>query len=102
MPSVWSKLFLPEWSLPYNCYEIGHTWTPSCEEAALDITFTVFTEAIKLYTPVYLFSAIMKRKYDQNLLVSIISNILRSSSFLGFSALLMMTVFCNLRKFSGN
>ena len=23
MPSVWSKVLMPEWSLPYNCYEIG-------------------------------------------------------------------------------
>ncbi len=61
MPSVWSKILMPEWSLPYNCYEIGnnnqinfndfqhdiskcpgHTWTPCCEEAALEVLFCLF------------------------------------------------------------
>ncbi|XP_054157368.1 transmembrane protein 135-like, partial [Oppia nitens] len=108
MPSIWSKLLMPEWALPYNCYEIGHTWTPSCEDAAIDMTLTVFVEAVKLYTPLYLMSEVMRSRRHrsqkwslQSVVTSVVSNTLRSSSFLGFTAMLMMTVFCNMRRFTG-
>ncbi|KAH9396114.1 hypothetical protein TYRP_019861 [Tyrophagus putrescentiae] len=29
MPSILSKILMPEWNVPYNCYELGHTWTPN-------------------------------------------------------------------------
>ncbi|CAG2110657.1 unnamed protein product [Medioppia subpectinata] len=30
MPSVWSKVLMPEWALPYNCYEIGKFYYTLC------------------------------------------------------------------------
>ena len=42
------------WSFKYNCYEAVHPWTPFCSYSALDVGLTVFGEAIKLYTPLYL------------------------------------------------
>lgn len=44
------------WSFRYNCYEAVHPWTPFCTDSALDVGLTVFQEAFKLYTPLYLVS----------------------------------------------
>ena len=56
MTNAISKLHnaLETWSFKYNCYEAVHPWTPFCSDSALDIGLTVFGEAIKLYTPLYL------------------------------------------------
>lgn len=50
--AVFSKL--RELSLPYNCYEVGHTWTPECYEAALQVGFCCLIEGMKIYAPLYL------------------------------------------------
>lgn len=50
--AVLSKL--RELSLPYNCYEVGHTWTPECNEAALSVGFYCLVEGMKIYAPLYL------------------------------------------------
>lgn len=50
--AVLSKL--RELSLPYNCYEVGHTWTPECYEAALSVGFCCLIEGMKIYAPLYL------------------------------------------------
>ena len=65
------------------------------------MTFIVVKEAVKLYTPLYVFNAVMRRKYDLKAFQSLVINIVRSATFLGFSALSMMTVFCTLRKYTG-
>lgn len=52
--AVLSKL--RELSLPYNCYEVGHTWTPECYEAALSVGFCCLVEGMKIYAPLYLVS----------------------------------------------
>ena len=54
MPSILSKFFSPEWNVPYNCYEMGHGWTPYCSAAALEIGLIVFQQSLKLYAPLYL------------------------------------------------
>lgn len=46
------------WSFKYNCYEAVHPWTPFCSDSALDLGLTVFGEAVKLYTPLYLVSIV--------------------------------------------
>lgn len=43
-------------SFPYNCYEIGHTWTPHCSQAWLDLWFSTFVRSLKLYGVLYLVS----------------------------------------------
>ena len=55
--SVLSKLLCLDYSLRFNCMELGHTWTPSCTEAALDIGSSCFRESLKLYLPIFLVSA---------------------------------------------
>lgn len=40
--------------IPHSCYEIGHTWTPSCVGAAWDITKGALEVSFKIYVPLYL------------------------------------------------
>lgn len=84
--------------LPFNCYEMGHTWTPYCSKAACDIGWFVFTEAIKSYTGLYLLVSIRqlwsKKSLNSKQLREILVSILRSSSFLGFNAFSVLILFC--------
>lgn len=41
-------------SIPHNCYEIGHTWNPSCMVSFLQITWGALEESLKIYAPLYL------------------------------------------------
>jgi len=41
-------------SVDYTCYELGHTWTPSCTMASLSVALDVFREAVKIYGSLYL------------------------------------------------
>src|SRR6266487_4995017 len=76
--------FQSELTSNFNCYELGHTWEPSCTANALDIGLVVFYEALKLYAPLYIGSHILiRRKYDRKSLINMIKDILRSSTFLG-------------------
>lgn len=65
MTNAFSRLYqaLETWSFKYNCYEAVHPWTPYCSESALDIGLTVFGEAIKLYTPLYVVSSSTSRHH---------------------------------------
>lgn len=58
MTNAISRLYsaIETWSFKYNCYEAVHPWSPYCSYSALDVGLTVFGEAIKLYTPLYLVS----------------------------------------------
>lgn len=110
MPSILSTLrdvaLMPEWTFCFNCYEIGHTWTPHCTDAALDIGFLVFQQSLPMYSGLYLLTHILFSKSVANVMdkqaiqVSLMS-ILRSSSFLGFNAFAMISAFCMLRNTTG-
>lgn len=41
-------------SIPHNCYEIGHTWHPSCGVSFVQITGGALEESLKIYAPLYL------------------------------------------------
>jgi hypothetical protein len=99
MPSILSKLLLPEWSFPYNCYEIGHTWTPYCSEAAFDVALIVFRQSLKLYTPLYLANQfVFQRKYDYQTFRQTFISVMRSSIFLAFTGLSTLSFFCGIRR----
>jgi len=49
LSKLYNKLIVPEWSFKYNCYEVGHTWDPSCTYSCLEITGVVFDEALRMY-----------------------------------------------------
>lgn len=44
-------------AIPHNCYEIGHTWHPSCGVSFLQITQGALEESLKIYAPLYLVRA---------------------------------------------
>lgn len=53
--------YCPWWSdmavlskIPHNCYEIGHTWNPSCVQSALDVSRSALEVSFKIYVPLYL------------------------------------------------
>ena len=92
----------PEWSVPYNCYEVGHFWTPNCSDAALELLFVAFAESLKIYTPLYLASQlIFARKYDVPALKDSASSIVRSSCFLSMNAFAILLFFCVCRDQTG-
>ncbi|KAJ8311087.1 hypothetical protein KUTeg_011361 [Tegillarca granosa] len=41
-------------SLEFTCYELGHTWTPSCKKATADVVIQVFKQGLMIYGPLYL------------------------------------------------
>lgn len=45
-------------SIPHNCYEIGHTWQPSCWLSFLHITRGALEESLRIYAPLYLVSPV--------------------------------------------
>ena len=40
-----------------TCYEVGHTWHPSCLYCCLEMFYNVYIGALKVYTPLYLVSS---------------------------------------------
>ena len=39
--------------IEYTCYELAHTWHPSCTHCSVEIGGSVFKEALKIYSSVY-------------------------------------------------
>ncbi|XP_070605699.1 transmembrane protein 135 [Erythrolamprus reginae] len=88
-------------SIPYSCYEIGHTWHPQCGRAFLDITQGAFGESLRIYGTLYLIAAILrKRKFDYYL-KKLLPEILQSTSFLTANGSLYILFFCILRRILG-
>lgn len=108
MPSVLSKLhdliLMPDWTFGYNCYEVGHTWTPHCTDAALGLGLTVFLQGFKMYSGLYILSHFVfgrKAGIEKEQVLTILESSLRSSAFLGFNAMTMLLGFCSVRKVTG-
>ncbi|XP_015791705.1 transmembrane protein 135 isoform X2 [Tetranychus urticae] len=101
LSKLWDKVFLPEWSFKYNCYETAHTWTPHCSTASWEIGSSAFAEGLKMYSALNTLQFILNRKYTQDALLKAIGNILNSSTFLGVNGFLMFSLFCGIRRASG-
>lgn len=102
MPSVLSTLrdsiYGREWSFPYNCYEVGHGWTPYCSSAAIGVGAAGFKNVLPLYTSLYLFTQLgLQRKYNLEAFKETFSSILTSASFIGFNLFSGIAVSCILR-----
>ncbi|XP_022242386.1 transmembrane protein 135-like [Limulus polyphemus] len=102
MSSILNKIsYLRELSLPFNCYETGHTWTPSCTDAALTIGATTFREALKIYGSLYVVSQIFSWKFDLKTFRKTLESTLTSSCFLSFNAFSFISIFCGIRRIMG-
>uniref|UniRef100_A0A8C4RP61 Transmembrane protein 135 n=1 Tax=Erpetoichthys calabaricus TaxID=27687 RepID=A0A8C4RP61_ERPCA len=88
-------------SIPHNCYEIGHTWSPSCTLSSLQITAGALEASLKIYAPLYLIAAILRRRNKEYYLYKLLPEILQSSSFLTTNGGLYIAFFCILRRLLG-
>ncbi|KAK5613385.1 hypothetical protein CRENBAI_022830 [Crenichthys baileyi] len=87
--------------IPHSCYEVGHTWHPSCVQSAADITKGALEVSFKIYAPLYLIAAVLRRKKKDYYLKRLLPEILWSTSFLTTNGSLFIVFFCILRKFLG-
>ncbi|XP_070773231.1 transmembrane protein 135 [Enoplosus armatus] len=87
--------------IPHNCYEIGHTWNPSCVQSALEITRGALEVSFKIYVPLYLIAAVLRRRKKDYYLKRLLPEILWSTSFLTANGGLYIVFFCIIRKLLG-
>ncbi|KAG7515264.1 hypothetical protein JOB18_003915 [Solea senegalensis] len=87
--------------IPHNCYEIGHTWSPSCTQSALDVARGALEVSFKIYAPLYLIAAILRKRKKDYYLKKLIPEILWSTSFLTANGGLYIVFFCIIRKLLG-
>uniref|UniRef100_A0A8C5M062 Transmembrane protein 135 n=1 Tax=Leptobrachium leishanense TaxID=445787 RepID=A0A8C5M062_9ANUR len=88
-------------SIPHGCYEIGHTWEPSCFLSYLQITRSALEESLKIYAPLYLIASILKRRNYDYYVHKFLPELLRSTSFLTANGSLYIAFFCILRQILG-
>ncbi|GBM07514.1 Transmembrane protein 135 [Araneus ventricosus] len=88
-------------SLPYNCYEVGHTWHPDCNTAALILGASAFREGLKIYFPLYVITLFLRGKLSLDGCMNVLTNAFTSSAFLGFHGLGVIFFSCLLRKLLG-
>ncbi|XP_072433856.1 transmembrane protein 135 isoform X3 [Chiloscyllium punctatum] len=88
-------------SIPHGCYEIGHTWSTSCTVSAFQVTVGAFQESLKIYAPLYIIAAILRRRKLDYYIHKLLPEILRSTSFLTANGGLYIMFFCILRKLLG-
>uniref|UniRef100_UPI0037E8001D transmembrane protein 135 n=1 Tax=Semicossyphus pulcher TaxID=241346 RepID=UPI0037E8001D len=87
--------------IPHSCYEIGHTWSPSCMQSAVDVTRGALEVSFKIYAPLYLIAAVLRRRKKDYYLKRLLPEILWSTSFLTANGGLYIVFFCILRKLLG-
>ncbi|RVE55351.1 hypothetical protein OJAV_G00237230, partial [Oryzias javanicus] len=87
--------------IPHSCYEVGHTWEPSCVRSAVDITGAALDVSFKIYAPLYLIAAILRRRKKDYYVKRLLPEILWSTSFLTANGSLFIVFFCILRKLFG-
>uniref|UniRef100_UPI00358F0C98 transmembrane protein 135 isoform X5 n=1 Tax=Myxine glutinosa TaxID=7769 RepID=UPI00358F0C98 len=84
-------------SLPLDCDEIGHTWSTSCITSFADVTLAALDESFRIYTPLYLLAALLRRKKSSYYLYRLLPELLQSVAFLSSNAGLFIAMFCILR-----
>nr|XP_015817198.2 transmembrane protein 135 [Nothobranchius furzeri] len=87
--------------IPHSCHEVGHTWDPSCVQAAVDVTSGALEVSFKIYALLYLIAAVLRRKKKDYYLKRLLPEILQSTSFLTANGGLYIVFFCILRKLFG-
>ncbi|XP_059820576.1 transmembrane protein 135 [Hypanus sabinus] len=88
-------------SIPHSCYEIGHTWSTSCTKSMLQVTVGALQESLKIYAPLYIIAAILRRRKLDYYIHKLLPEILQSTSFLTANGGLYIMFFCILRKLLG-
>lgn len=87
--------------MPYNCYEIGHTWTPHCSQAWLDVWYNTFTRALRLYGLLYLVGQLVARRHGARAFMQTFWSAFDSSMFLSQNFFIYLALVCTLRRLTG-
>ncbi|XP_021352621.1 transmembrane protein 135-like isoform X2 [Mizuhopecten yessoensis] len=88
-------------SVPFTCYELGHTWSPSCVKASLGVSFDVFKEALKIYGSLYLIAGIVRKRGKKYFQKKWLAETGQSTLFLTTNGTLFLVFFCLWRKLTG-
>lgn len=88
-------------SVPYNCYEIGHTWTPHCVQAWFDVWYNTFTRAVKLYGVLYLANQLVGRRHGVRAFKKTLRSTFDSSMFISQNFFLYMVLVCVSTQWTG-
>ncbi|XP_077869273.1 transmembrane protein 135-like, partial [Saccoglossus kowalevskii] len=94
-----SKLFCAK--LHCTCYELGHTWTPSCWGAFFHIANKTFKRSVEIYAPLYILTALIRKRDAGYFTKKMILEILQSSLFLSTNGTLYLGFFCVARNLLG-
>ncbi|KAK3097710.1 hypothetical protein FSP39_012368 [Pinctada imbricata] len=88
-------------TLTCTCYELGHTWSPSCTYASIDVAQEVFRQAAKIYGTLYVVAGLVKRRDSKYFKKKLLLEILQSCLFLTTNGTLFISFFCLWRKITG-
>ncbi|XP_071819531.1 transmembrane protein 135-like isoform X2 [Apostichopus japonicus] len=85
-----------------SCYELGHTWNPSCRHASLDLGKAAYSYSLRLYAIFYIVARLIRGgKFDKKSLKNTASSIFWSTNFLSAQAIVVITNLCLWRRLFG-
>ncbi|XP_077977635.1 transmembrane protein 135-like [Glandiceps talaboti] len=87
--------------LTCSCYELGHTWTPSCFTAFSEVWLKSFKRSVEVYAPLYIVTAILRKRGKDYFFGKMLLEILQSSLFLSANGSLYLGGFCLARNTLG-
>ncbi|RXG72711.1 Transmembrane protein [Armadillidium vulgare] len=86
-----------------TCYELGHTWHPSCSKTSFDMFISSAIASFKIYGVVYLLTALFSRKkLTKEYVIQHLKNYLQSVFFLSINGTSFIGTFCVLRHILGH
>lgn len=92
-------------TLSCTCYEIGHTWNPSCIGTHLNVIRHGLIFSAKVYFPLYFLTTLLKCRKAQyrnkRTLYFFLRNATQSTVFLASNAFFFMSFFCLFGKIFG-
>nr|CAB3267038.1 transmembrane protein 135 [Phallusia mammillata] len=92
-------------SVPYTCYEVAHTWEPSCTYSFLHTVRDSFKFSLQVYLAFYLVTTLpkLRKKKNRNFktILKFIREVLQSSMFLCANGSVFLGSFCVLRTIFG-
>ncbi|XP_031571069.1 transmembrane protein 135-like isoform X2 [Actinia tenebrosa] len=84
-----------------TCYEIAHTWTPSCFEGCFSIFRSIMRESLKIYPPLYLVAAILRKEKFEYFTQRFFLDVLQSALAIAVNGSFFVGWVCVVRKCLG-
>ncbi|KAI1299235.1 putative transmembrane protein [Halotydeus destructor] len=98
MTNYFSKLFR---SVDYNCYEVIHTWNPSCWSAFGEFVMSSIKGALWIYTPLYFGPHLLTRNFSTQALETTARRFVRSLFAVTGNTSLILLFSCAIMKMTG-